>query len=104
VDDLRRCSEFISLTDDELRRVESLPDPMNEVDADPGCFLQVGHPGPHFALCQDFGQGQSMWARWLPPDDRDLVVMDPCPGEPEAGHPRAGWVCGLPAGHQLGFR
>lgn len=91
-----RCPAQTALTSAELRALEALPDPVNELDLVLRCELQAEHRGEHMSLGQTDNRGHNWWLSW-PAGDRLLQALPTCPatiGEDVHEEP-----CTLPMGH-----
>ncbi|GAA2377311.1 hypothetical protein [Nonomuraea africana] len=88
------CAELIVFTDDELARLDALPDPAHELEPAAACELEAGHEGPHLALGQTSGFDDEWWIRFRG-DVREFVTPKPCLAET----PDESWRCGLPQDH-----
>ncbi|MEU4541834.1 hypothetical protein [Nonomuraea dietziae] len=93
------CAELIVFTDDELARLDTLPDPAHELEPAAVCELEADHEGPHLALGQTSGFDHEWWIRFRG-DVREFVTPKPCPAETtDPQFPRESWRCGLPQDH-----
>lgn len=61
------CPARVVLSQAEFDVVDALPDGAHQVERELSCEIEAGHPGPHTALAQAYGQPER--ERWLQWDD-----------------------------------
>lgn len=77
-----RCTASTSLSVDEIRLLEELPDPAHELEQVVECELEAEHVGRHAALCQASGGSEvEWWIQWTDGGDRNLASLKPCEAE-----------------------
>lgn len=74
MEDTGPCDRQSVLSQPELDTIEVLPDGAHEIARELSCELEAGHPGPHLALAQAYGDPER--ARWLRWDDKDRDWLD----------------------------
>lgn len=105
------CAAAVTLTHEEVQRLDNLPGAMNEVSEADGCVYLAGHPGPHAyeAQAQEADDGETAW--WVvwegpeQPDSKPYKIM-PIPSCSAKRDDDALLVdyCPYPEGHEAPHR
>jgi hypothetical protein len=85
MEDTGPCDRQSVFSQPELDTIEALPDGAHEIARELSSELEAGHPGPHLAIAQAYGDPERVrWLRW---DDKDrdwLDIEDSVPASPKA--------------------
>ena len=74
VEDTGPCDRQAVLSQPELDIIDALPDGAHETGRELSCELEAGHPGPHLALAQAYGDPER--SRWLQWEDKGRGWLD----------------------------